>query len=90
MSEPKEPKRPIYLYPWLVPVPGIPGPYMFEPPTCDEVEWQLIYRVKTEPEVPDWTPETTRVVRRPAEEFFQNLSTRRYWAARVSRVPSPR
>jgi hypothetical protein len=79
---------------------------MFEPPTCDETEWQLIYRVKNE-ELPDWNEDTTRVIRRPAEDFknsreamayfkkahgriFQNLSTRRYWAARVARVPSPR
>lgn len=95
-------KSPSY---WAKPVPGIPGPRVFEPPTIDEDDRSLEFRASEAP-VPDWTEGQTMVVRKKHADFpnaaqamawfkeqhgrvLQNLSDARWYAARVYRPKGP-
>lgn len=84
---------------WMTKVPGIPGPHVLRPPTCEELE------MEDDPGIyPDWTEENSRIVRAHHSAFdraedamdyfrsayghvYQNLSTAAWWAARVPRFP---
>lgn len=91
---------------WRAKVPGVPGPYVYEPPTMDDDEAKVYKNADAEP-IPDWTEEDTMIVHEPTIRFrtaheamaffaarhgriFQNLSTVKWWAARVRKdVPRP-
>lgn len=87
---------------WRKQVPGIPGPYVYEPPCMDDDEAQVRLRAEEAP-IPDWTEEGTMIVHEPIARFrsaaeamghfsrlhgrlYQNLTCSRFWAARVKRT----